>query len=113
MTRQAVAWMTSAACAEQPGLPWTKDTALVPSVLVELMHETCRSCPVRRSCAAHVKAARVEGGFWAGRDRDPHPYADLLDELWVRVEWLPVKRSARWQQAALPLAGLLELLGAA
>lgn len=62
-------WMTRAACTLAPGLPWTTDTDLVPSVLVEVMADVCRTCPVRITCAAHVEAEHIDGGFWAGADR--------------------------------------------
>ncbi len=74
------AWMEHAACAtrENRGLPWTTDTIEAPTVLVELMQETCAGCPVRLACAAYARTAT--GGWWAGIDRAPEP-ADLLDLL--------------------------------
>lgn len=74
------AWMEHAACAtrETRGLPWTTDTIEAPTVLVELMQETCAGCPVRLACAAYARTAT--GGWWAGVDRAPEP-EDLLDLL--------------------------------
>ncbi|GGR44671.1 hypothetical protein J2S40_004071 [Nocardioides luteus] len=74
------AWMEHAACTtrETRGLPWTTDEIETPSVLVELMQETCASCPVRLACAAYARTAT--GGWWAGVDRASEP-ADLLDLL--------------------------------
>ena len=74
------AWMEHAACAtrEARGLPWTTDEIETPSVLVDLMRETCEACPVRLACAAYARTAT--GGWWAGVDRAPEP-ADLLDLL--------------------------------
>ena len=76
----APAWMEHAACAtrEARGLPWTTDAIETPTVLVDLMKETCDGCPVRLACAAYARTAT--GGWWAGVDRAPEP-ADLLDLL--------------------------------
>ena len=67
------AWMNQAACAarEARGLPWTTDTELLPSVVVEIMTETCDGCVVRSACNAYAILERVSGGMWAGIDRDP------------------------------------------
>ena len=74
------AWMEHAACAtrEARGLPWTTDEIETPSVLVDLMRETCEACPVRLACAAYARTAT--GGWWAGVDRASAP-VDLLDLL--------------------------------
>ena len=92
-------WMSEAACARVPALPWSADTGTAPDVLVELMREVCAGCPVADACAAYVETAKVTGGWWAGEDRDP-------EAIWLQVEWLPViGRSGRLlgEQAALPL----------
>lgn len=31
----------------------------------------CMKCPIRDLCDAYATAARVEGGYWAGADRNP------------------------------------------
>ena len=78
MTSQDKGWMRHGSCVTSPGLPWTRDTAEVPTVLVEEMTATCDSCPVRLACAAYVRSAHITGGFWAGADRAP---ASPPDEL--------------------------------
>lgn len=65
------AWTSRAACAQWAGLPWTVDSERVPAALVDLMIEVCAGCPVRDDCAAYVRTAQVDGGFWAGLDRHP------------------------------------------
>ena len=72
--------MRHGSCVTCPGLPWTSDTADVPTVLVEEMTATCDSCPVRLACAAYVYSAHITGGFWAGADRAP---ASPLEDLGV------------------------------
>ena len=74
------AWMNDAACAakDKRGLPWTSDTGTVPTVLVDLMQETCAGCPVRAECATYANTTPTTGGWWAGLDRAAQP-ADLLD----------------------------------
>ena len=76
------AWMEHAACAtrEARGLPWTTDAVETPSVLVDLMRETCDGCPVRLACAAYARTSKASGGWWAGVDRADEP-ADLLELL--------------------------------
>ena len=86
MTSQARGWMRHGSCVRSPGLPWTCDTADVPTVLLEEMTATCESCPVRLACAAYVRSGHITGGFWAGADR---ALAVLPDELDV-VEGLGV-----------------------
>ncbi|MER7609278.1 WhiB family transcriptional regulator [Nocardioides sp. NPDC127503] len=77
--------MEHAACAtrEARGLPWTTDEIETPTVLVDLMRETCAGCPVRLACAAYARSSKATGGWWAGVDRAPEP-ADLLDLLDTR-----------------------------
>lgn len=65
----ATAWMTSAACAARPDLPWTTDTTRLPRRTVTAMARVCLACPVREACAAHADTTAVTGGFWAGTDR--------------------------------------------
>lgn len=80
----APAWMTRAACARVPGLPWTTDEHAVPYVLVDEMRAVCGSCPVRLACSSHA-AEGVTGGWWAGIDRDPDNDTDRQP-----VQWQPV-----------------------
>ncbi|MDR7313606.1 hypothetical protein J2S40_004664 [Nocardioides luteus] len=78
-------WMDYAACTtrEKRGLPWTTDASQTPTVLVDLMQETCDACPVRLACEAYATRNRVTGGWWGGVDRapDPEDLLDLLDAL--------------------------------
>lgn len=88
------AWMTGAACATRPDLPWVADDA--PTGVTEWMADVCRGCPVVAACDAFVNALAgteldVGGGFWAGKYRNPAP-----DDL-------ATQRSAATQ---LPLPGL-------
>jgi len=105
------AWMASGSCVTTaPGLPWTTDTDELPTVVVDLMAATCAGCPVRALCDLYAVAAEVEGGFWAGRDRDPEHGRQAA--LWASVEWVPVTGPAGrvlGSQAALPL----DMLGGA
>jgi Transcription factor WhiB len=78
MTSGDRGWMRHGSCVASPGLPWTRGTAEVPSVLVEEMTATCDSCPVRLACVAYVYSARITGGFWAGADRAPALPSDEL-----------------------------------
>jgi hypothetical protein len=92
-------WMSDAACARIPHLPWTTDTHRAPDVLVDIMREVCAACPVAAACAAYVDTASITGGWWAGEDRDP-------EAIWHRIEWVPVlgrKGRLLAEQAALPL----------
>ncbi|OIJ25228.1 WhiB family transcriptional regulator [Nocardioides luteus] len=79
------AWMEHAACTlpETRGLPWTTDADEAPTVLVDLMRETCASCPVRLACDAYARSSKSSGGWWAGVDRAEEP-RDLLDLLDAR-----------------------------
>lgn len=76
----APAWMEHAACAtrEARGLPWITDEAGAPTVLVEIMKETCAGCPVHLACAAYSRQSKATGGWWAGVDHATAPM-DLLD----------------------------------
>jgi len=98
-------WMASGACVTSaPGLPWTTDTDELPAVVVDVMRSTCLACPVRALCDLHAVATEVDGGFWAGRDRDPEHGAQAA--LWASVEWVPVTGPAGQvlgSQAALPI----------
>jgi len=102
MSRQG--WMASGSCVTTaPGLPWTTDIDDLPTVVVDVMRATCAACPVRALCDLY--AEDVEGGFWAGRDRDPEHGAEAA--LWASVEWVPVTSPAGRMlgaQAALPLS---------
>ena len=92
-------WMSQAACARFPDLPWIADTNRAPDVLVDIMREICAGCPVANACAAYVDTARITGGWWAGKDRDP-------ETIWSHVEWVPVigrKGRLLGEQAALAL----------
>ena len=79
------AWMEHAACAtrEARGLPWTTDAVETPTVLVDLMRETCDGCPVRYACDAYARSSKASGGWWAGVDRadEPRDLLDLLDVI--------------------------------
>lgn len=63
-------WMVHAACTELPGLPWTENRA--PRLLVDLMAETCATCPVQEVCATFVHETRVMAGWWAGSFRSDY-----------------------------------------
>jgi len=63
-------WMRDAACATAPGLPWTENPKRVPTVLLELMAETCRTCPALDRCEGFVQEARVTAGWWAGASQN-------------------------------------------
>lgn len=73
LTQPLPAWMADGACTtpEARGLPWTSDSHTVPDVVVDMMRDTCATCPVRLACAGYAMADAVTGGFWAGSDRDP------------------------------------------
>jgi hypothetical protein len=64
-------WMVDAACAGQPQLPWTTDTAELAPGDADVMAQVCQACPARVPCLAFVAAADVTGGTWVGEDRDP------------------------------------------
>ncbi len=88
------AWMTGAACATRPDLPWVADDA--PMGVIERMAGVCHGCPVTAACDAFVNTMAgteldVDGGFWAGKYRNPAP------------DVLATQRSAATQ---LPLPGL-------
>lgn len=63
-------WMTDAACTTMPGLPWIENHKRVPRVLVELMAQTCRTCPVLDQCEEFVDQAHITAGWWAGSNRN-------------------------------------------
>ncbi|WP_406025444.1 WhiB family transcriptional regulator [Nocardioides sp. NBC_00850] len=88
------AWMDHALCTtrENRGLPWTTDAIETPTVLVELMQETCEACPVLLACEAYATRNDVTGGWWGGVDRAPAP-EDLLDLLDV-VPAAPLRGAA-------------------
>lgn len=74
--RAVTAWMTGAACATRPDLPWVADDA--PTGVIQRMADACRGCPVVAACDAFVNmmvgtALEVGGGFWAGKCRNPAP----------------------------------------
>ena len=79
------AWMEHAACAtrEARGLPWTTDAVETPTVLVDLMRQTCDGCPVRLACESYARTSKATGGWWAGIDHAAEP-ADLLDLIDTR-----------------------------
>lgn len=98
--------MRHGSCLATPGLPWTSDTAEVPSVLVEEMTAICGSCTVGLACAAYVAGSDVTGGFWAGADRDPHA---ANAELWKHIEWVPqhpLRGKTAGEQGTHPVEGL-------
>lgn len=64
-----VRWMSAAACARIPGLPWIENPRQVPDFVVALMGEVCTDCPVLGQCTAFADQAQVTAGFWAGRGR--------------------------------------------
>ena len=61
-------WMTDAACADHPSLPWTGDPNRVPKTLKDRMRGVCAGCPVRARCATYAVEARITAGWWAGRN---------------------------------------------
>ncbi|MDN5767857.1 MAG: WhiB family transcriptional regulator [Humibacillus sp.] len=70
------AWMTGAACATRPDLPWVADDA--PTGVIQRMAAICHGCPVMAACDAFVNTLAgteldVGGGFWAGKYRNPAP----------------------------------------
>lgn len=101
-------WMTRAACASRRDLPWLIDAASVSSWDATAMHAICRDCPVQLDCLNAVDALDITGGWWAGRDRDPHaprpaPAPDLA------IAWEPVRTRRAGvvaAQAALTFDGL-------
>ena len=66
------AWISDAACARHPRLPWTSDADHANASEQLVMTAVCRGCPVQSACAAYADRAGVVGGFWAGRYYD-HP----------------------------------------
>ena len=71
------AWMTGAACATRPDLPWLADDA--PTGVIERMAAVCHGCPVMAACDTFVNTlvgTELDGGggFWAGKYRNPAPH---------------------------------------
>lgn len=68
----SLAWASHGLCASSlaRGLPWTTDTHLLPTVLIDVMADTCAACPVQAACADYAATQAVMGGFWAGSDRN-------------------------------------------
>jgi hypothetical protein len=64
------AWMTDAACAQRPGLPWIDNPIRVPPIAIEAMAAVCASCPVRPRCQRFVDEAEIAAGYWAGESRN-------------------------------------------
>ncbi len=92
--RAVTAWMTGAACATRPDLPWLADDA--PTDVIQRMATVCRGCPAMVACDAFVNTLAgtelsVDGGFWAGKYRNPAP------------DVMAIQHSAATQ---LPLPGL-------
>ena len=70
-------WMAEAACARIPGLPWIENLNQVPRVLVRIMADTCRTCPVLDTCTAFVRDTEVTAGYWAGANRSARLYVEF------------------------------------
>jgi hypothetical protein len=62
-------WMTRAACATRPDLPWTRDGHLVHPDARTGMAAVCRDCPVLARCDAYAASTLASAGFWAGSFR--------------------------------------------
>lgn len=80
-------WTTYAACADLPQLPWLNDTADVSAWDALTMFVVCDNCPVRELCEASAQDWDITGGWWAGRDRDPHAARPILAPDWVLLAW--------------------------
>lgn len=86
------AWMRSAACLDDVGLPWTADPAAVTRVQADRMSVVCSFCPVLGACSAYATATGVTAGYWAGAGRDT---PDLPDRLLAPVTARPARSPRR------------------
>lgn len=100
-------WMRNAACAAPTarGLPWTTDEPDVPTVLADLIRETCEGCPVLAKCEAYARSEDVRGGWWAGCDRSQTQELDGEPFAAEPTQWLPIRTDGRVvaEQGALAL----------
>ena len=64
-------WMDDALCADNLHLGWLKEPHVIGLGEEATMSVTCSRCPVLADCEAHVEAAEITGGFWAGHHRTP------------------------------------------
>lgn len=94
-------WMTRAACALRPDLPWTEDAHRVEDEIREVMAGICARCPVRGYCRRYANKSYASAGFWAGGFRGGAYTGDLLDLLAelpedeVQAHYEPHARNAR------------------
>jgi hypothetical protein len=108
-TRPPSEWMAEAACVGVQDLPWTTDThaRTGPTVLGQIMAETCAACPVRAECAAYAVDNDICGGYWAGADRALPQPAERPPR--PRTVWVPIPntggRLIEEQAALFPVAG--------
>ncbi|WP_407568258.1 hypothetical protein QK900_03595 [Arsenicicoccus dermatophilus] len=98
MTTTSADWTSRAACAGRLDLPWTRDLADVSAWDAESMRATCAACPVVLDCVAAVDDLDVTGGWWAGRDRDPHAHTvHALAPSWATTTPDVPARGTAWQ----------------
>ena len=115
MSAHDTTWMARAACAGRLDLPWTLDAAGVTPWQAATMQSICDGCPVLFDCLNAVDDLDVTGGWWAGRDRDPHAdLAHLAPPAWAtdgtaavaaaaRLSSRPAGRSVQAGQVARPV----------
>lgn len=65
----ALAWMTRAACADVPELPWLVESEHVTAFKAARMRSICSACPVRGACERYADDQHMTVGWWAGQDR--------------------------------------------
>ena len=98
------AWLDSAACADEPDLPWTADAAAVSAADFVAMGAVCETCPVLGSCRVAVSEWDVTAGWWAGSNRE-------LSDRGVR--WVQVPRGRSGRMLPGVLQGVLDFGDAA
>ncbi|MGL4744715.1 MAG: WhiB family transcriptional regulator [Dermatophilaceae bacterium] len=101
-----IAWQALGSCGARVDLPWTTDTTDVSVWDAEAMRTVCESCPVRAACDTWATDHDVTGGWWAGKDRDPHAGSA------PSPSWVPVtvgagkgRRLDHAEQGRFPLGG--------